>query len=187
MSSLSLKGFAAFRANTLFVDNADAGLITAQHPVFEVEGIAVGGRLDLGPFSVHRGQGLAAITAKNSIGRILTLTGFAFKTFVFMTTSRTFQHLGISLANRICTCLVSVHKWSFFPISLSGLAPDFAVIFYCGAALLAATLVSRFRASTYLVIRLRSKIGPTSCFAKHCDASLRTRPQNQGLKIILGI
>jgi hypothetical protein len=63
---------------------------------------------------------------------------------------------------------------------LSSSNPGFAVVFYCGAKLLAATLVSRFLTSTYQAIRLRSQIGPTSCFAKHFDTSPRNQQQNQG-------
>jgi len=60
------------------------------------------------------------------------------------------------------------------------LNPDFAVFFYCGAELRAATLVSRFLTSTYRIIRPRPKTGPTSRFAMHFDASLRTQLQNPG-------
>ena len=73
-----------------------------------------------------------------------------------------------------------LQKAPYGPISLSSSNPGFAVVFYCGAKLLAATLVSRFLTSTYQAIRLRPEIGPTSCFAKHFDTSPRTQQQNQG-------
>jgi len=58
--------------------------------------------------------------------------------------------------------------------------PDFAAIFHWDDEMRAATLVSRFLTSTYHVIRPRPKIGPTSRFAMHFDASPRTQLQNPG-------
>jgi hypothetical protein len=51
------------------------------------------------------------------------------------------------------------------PFCVTGLNPEFAVAIYYGLQILAATLVSQFFSSPYLLICLRQKIAPTTRFA----------------------
>ena len=62
----------------------------------------------------------------------------------------------------------------------SSLNPDCAVASYCDLKILAATLVSRFCSSTYLLICLRHKIAPTARFAMVFCVSLRILLHNLG-------
>jgi hypothetical protein len=58
--------------------------------------------------------------------------------------------------------VVSVHKWSFFPISLSDRDPDFAFVFYCGAGLaLGVDLIRPFSAETFLPVSLVILVAPS--------------------------
>jgi hypothetical protein len=66
-------------------------------------------------------------------------------------------------------------------VKQEGIIPEFAVAIYYGLKILAATLVSRFYSSTYLLICLRRKISPTARFATVFCASPRYLPQNLGL------